>query len=222
MGISERKEREKARRRAAILKHTRDLIQKCGIASFSMQDIADRVEVSKATLYLYFKSKDELMGALVSSAREEFAEYVRMRVTDEMSGLESLRALWMCYLEMFGESTNFFLIAGIQNNINLNFNNREKLSDSDEKSFLLLFEMIERFIKKGTEDGSLLPDLNPQEITAILIFTASSIIQNTAILPEEMRNSNIVISQMRAIFEIILRGLAADNTDRAKLSLGRL
>jgi len=58
MGISERREREKTERRKAILDCARSLILSQGVQRVSMEDIARKAELSKATVYLYFSSKE--------------------------------------------------------------------------------------------------------------------------------------------------------------------
>lgn len=219
MGISERREREKEERRTAILSHAKTLIQEYGVNSFSMQDIADRAEISKATLYLYFKNKDDLMNSLVSESCKEFVNYVNVRITNKMSGAEALRALWMSYIDIFGESADIFIGIGIKNSFIIDRDIKEAELKYEERPFFRLIQLIERIIEKGVKDGTLLQTINPQKITNILIMIASAVVQNAASLPEEMRNSKAIVSEMRAVFEIILRGLASKQVDNSILSL---
>ena len=65
MGISERKEREKNRRRETILKAAKKIISKSGVEGMSMDQVAEATELNKATLYLYFNNKDDLIDAIV-------------------------------------------------------------------------------------------------------------------------------------------------------------
>ncbi len=219
MGISERREREKEERRTAILSHAKTLIQEYGVNSFSMQDIADRAEISKATLYLYFKNKDDLMNSLVSESCKEFVNYVNVRITNKMSGAEALRALWMSYIDIFGESADIFIGIGIKNSFIIDRDIKEAELKYEERPFFRLIQLIERIIEKGVKDGTLLQTINPQKITNILIMIASAVVQNAASLPEEMRNSKAIVSEMRTVFEIILRGLASKQVDNSILSL---
>ena len=64
MGLKERRQRDKERRRAEILDAARALLFEKGMASVSMNQIADAAEVSVGTLYLYFASKEEIFVAL--------------------------------------------------------------------------------------------------------------------------------------------------------------
>ncbi len=217
MGIHERKVREREERRTLILETAKNLIHEKGVGACSMQDIADSAEVSKATLYLYFKNKEELIDDLVSNARQDFVNYINSRIDTDMTGIETLRALWMCYIDIFGESSDIFISIGIKNQLDMDF---EKAPEAaDDKGISQLFMVIEKIIQKGVNDGTLLPSINPHKITKILILIASSVIQSVANLPEEMRNSKVIVSEMRVVFEIILRGLASDTVDKSLLSL---
>ena len=60
MGIAERKQREKEQRRQHILQVAETIFLEKGINSSTMDEIAAVCELSKGTLYLYFKSKEEL------------------------------------------------------------------------------------------------------------------------------------------------------------------
>jgi AcrR family transcriptional regulator len=64
MGIQERKEREKERRRQQILVAAKNIFYKKGFNKTTMEDIASAAELSPGTLYLYFKNKDELFASL--------------------------------------------------------------------------------------------------------------------------------------------------------------
>jgi AcrR family transcriptional regulator len=64
MGIQERKERERERRRQQIMVAAKNVFFKKGLARSTMEDIAREAELSSGTLYLYFKNKDELYASL--------------------------------------------------------------------------------------------------------------------------------------------------------------
>jgi AcrR family transcriptional regulator len=64
MGIQERKEREKERRRQQIMVAAKRVFSDRGFTKATMEDIAQEAELSPGTLYLYFKNKDELYASL--------------------------------------------------------------------------------------------------------------------------------------------------------------
>lgn len=80
MGVNERKEREKQQRKEEIVRAAEEVFFSRGFDSSTMDDIAEQAELSKGTLYLYFKSKEDLHMAVAHKA-------VAM-LTEEASGIE--------------------------------------------------------------------------------------------------------------------------------------
>jgi len=72
MGIRERKEREKERRRQQIVVAAKRVFATKGFGRATMEDIANEAELSPGTLYLYFKSKDDLCASLSLRVLEYF------------------------------------------------------------------------------------------------------------------------------------------------------
>lgn len=66
MGISERKEREKEDLRKSILDAAREVFLEKGYEQTSIRNIAEKIEYSPTTIYLYYKDKDAIFHALHS------------------------------------------------------------------------------------------------------------------------------------------------------------
>jgi len=64
MGIVEPREREKQMRRQQILDAAKKMFSQKGFTGATIESIAKDAELSPATLYLYFKNKDELYASL--------------------------------------------------------------------------------------------------------------------------------------------------------------
>jgi AcrR family transcriptional regulator len=64
MGIASRKEREKAEMRSLILEAAHDIFKEKGYDGLNIRNIAERIEYSPATIYLYYKDKNEIFFAL--------------------------------------------------------------------------------------------------------------------------------------------------------------
>lgn len=64
MGIVERKEREKEEMKLRILNAARKLFLEQGFEKTSIRNIAEAIEYSPGTIYLYYKDKNELLFAL--------------------------------------------------------------------------------------------------------------------------------------------------------------
>ena len=220
MGIQERKNREKEERRALILENAKSLILEYGIDALSMQDIANAAELSKATLYLYFQSKEAILGELLDEAATAFTEYVQARISSDDSGIVALRTLWASYISLFGESEEVFILTGIRNYIYPGFlldlgpNDAAKTTPAGK-----MFSLISSLLARGVRDGTLDPSVEPEKMTRTVIMIATAIIDTVARLPRPARNSRIIMTEMRNTFELLLRALAAKGTDKALLVL---
>ena len=64
MGVEERREREKARRRQEILDAARRLFLEKGFFDTRMEEIAEGAQLATGTLYLYFQNKGEIYATL--------------------------------------------------------------------------------------------------------------------------------------------------------------
>ena len=70
-----RKERERAEREELILDHAQRLLLKDGFQNFNLDNLAESVEYSKGTLYLHFKTKEDIALAVVTRAQKERADF---------------------------------------------------------------------------------------------------------------------------------------------------
>jgi AcrR family transcriptional regulator len=75
MGISERKEKQKLEIRKAILDASMKLFVEQGYENVSIRKIADLIEYSPTTVYLYFKDKNEILFNLHEIGFQKMAEY---------------------------------------------------------------------------------------------------------------------------------------------------
>jgi AcrR family transcriptional regulator len=220
LGIIERKTREKEKRRSLILEKAKELILERGIPSLNMQDIADAAELSKATLYLYFQSKEAILVEILEDAADAFVAYVEERLDPADSGLGALRTLWASYLSLFGTSPDIFLLTGVTGLIEPGFAaSAERGTDSRQFTEGKLRDLIARVLERGVADGTLDSSVDPAKMARIVVLIATAIIDNVARMPREARDTRLVREDMQSTFEMLLRGVAAPGTDRALLSL---
>jgi len=75
MGIAERKEKQKNEIRKLILDASMKLFVEEGFESVTIRKIAELIEYSPTTVYLYFKDKDEIFYALHDVGFEKMSEF---------------------------------------------------------------------------------------------------------------------------------------------------
>jgi AcrR family transcriptional regulator len=92
MGITDRKEREKQEMRKLIINAAMQMFITEGFDKTSIRNIADKIEYSPATIYLYYKDKDELLYEVQGQAfMELYNAFVKdVTATDPLERLDQL------------------------------------------------------------------------------------------------------------------------------------
>lgn len=98
MGTKERKERQKTEMRDAILSAALKLFSDEGYDNVSMRKIADEIEYSVGTIYLYFKDRDEIFFELHKQGFEEFYKR-QLAVQDIKDPLQRLTEHGLAYIQ---------------------------------------------------------------------------------------------------------------------------
>ena len=98
MGIKDRREREKLDRRNAILTAAKDLFWEKGYEA-TMDEIAEKAELSKPTLYLYFKNKDDLYASIALGGFEALKETFRQVADSRADVRDKVRSMYRAFIE---------------------------------------------------------------------------------------------------------------------------
>jgi AcrR family transcriptional regulator len=156
-----REEQYELKRRAA-LEAAANAFNAHGFYKTSLGDIAAELGVTKAALYYYFKSKDEILFECHTLAIEAMTSLPA--ISEDLSGLQKVEAFVRGYVDMIVQSFGRCLVlTGTQP---LEPGNAEKCRAGRRKVHDLLVKMI----SKGVKDGSI-RDQDPR-LTANFIFGA--------------------------------------------------
>jgi len=113
MGITERKEREKEDLQRSILTAAREVFLEKGFEQTSIRSIAQKIEYSPTTIYLYFKDKDAILYALHLDGFSILNN--RMEVlTNVQDPLERIKAMGRVYLQFASEHPDYYDLMFVQ------------------------------------------------------------------------------------------------------------
>ncbi len=99
MGIKERRAREKEQLRQQILSAARELFVNEGYENVSMRKIANKIEYSPTTIYLYFKDKTALLDSVCKETLLNLLETLEQLKRDTTDPVETLRKSGRAYIE---------------------------------------------------------------------------------------------------------------------------
>ncbi len=144
--------------RERIIYSAREQIQKYGFRKFTIDDIAEDLGISTKTIYKYFQSKNELIGAVCAAAREADKRQCLDILTSEGTWLDKTMALARKdavkgeHMHLAQELKKFF-----PDEWNKNCGFFDSLSDQ-----------IKDFMKQGAASGDIRPDINLEVVSIVL------------------------------------------------------
>lgn len=114
MGVQERRVRErsmlKSRREREILEAAEKLFIQKGFQKTTIADIAKSCELTNGALYLYFKSKSEIILIIMTRISLLFGDYLEENERLEASGLERVKSLFNVYNKTFSEYQYYHIL----------------------------------------------------------------------------------------------------------------
>jgi AcrR family transcriptional regulator len=146
MGITERKEREREEMRKLILDAAQTLFLANGYEKVSLRNIADAIEYSPATIYLYFKDKNELLFALHQRGFVKMVqEFQPLQLINDP--FEKLVEMGRAYIRFAVENPELFDLMFIMNAP------MDKLDKEDwvegDQAFGLLMQVVQECMDTG-------------------------------------------------------------------------
>ena len=177
MGVAERKEREKIQRRTAIIDAAEHVFFKIGIDNASMDQVAQEAELSKGTLYLYFKSKDELYRAIILRGFIILKRKLKEAALLPESGFQNVKAISEAYIKFSYEHLGYFnAILYYQNDL---FSSRDRAPSQVQslEGGNAVIGVLINAIQKGKNDQSISPNINEVETAFVLWSQITGLLQ---------------------------------------------
>lgn len=178
--MGRRKKEPRNVHRGAIAAAAQALFLYQGIGATSMDDIARASGYSKATLYVYFRDKDELVGYLVGESLKRLGEYLIQAV--EAEGEWKERYLRVCAsLERYRREFLYYFKTALEE-ISGDFRG-EGPDDGRWQAYLAGEEICSRlgdFFKEGMEAGILREDIQTGPVIIAFWGMLSGLVQTGA------------------------------------------
>jgi TetR/AcrR family transcriptional regulator len=108
MSTAERKEKEKAARRMAIVNAAERLFAANGYDGVAMVDVAREAQLAKGTLYLYFDNKDSLYLAVAIRGAAILKGMIARGVAREARGIDKACAVSVAFYEFSKQHPFYF------------------------------------------------------------------------------------------------------------------
>lgn len=204
MGIQERREREREARRTSVLDATRLLVREHGFNGTTTKRIAEQCELSEATIFWYFKSKDEIFVSLLYEGIAFTNEGLETIRAHEASPKEKLSELWSFFSQLRTQHPEYFHVFSYlghpESTSAVTEEVKREIARRSGDNFRLFATLIEETL--GSKNTRLVADVLWGAFAGLTVLKDSRINLGTKGHPTE--------NEMKEAFDLLLSGLAPD------------
>ncbi len=209
MGTAERREREKEQRRESILDAAEKVFFSRGVKEATMDEIAGAAELSKGTLYLYFKSKEDIYFGINHRALRILRGMFETAMAAPVPGVEKTREIGRAYYEFSQKYPDYFEAM-------MHFD--AEVTRPDEvgsvgiechREGMAVLGLVAESVRQGIRDGSIRGDLDPMRTAILLWAQTDGVIRVVARKCEHLKElENIDLENlMEEFFAFVYRAL---------------
>jgi AcrR family transcriptional regulator len=210
LSSQERREKERENRRSAILKAARKLFFDRGFKSVTVDNIAAKAEVSKGSVYLYFKSKEEI--------------YTQILINDNITAFEGLKNKFAAkeapaaelLLEFAEDYINYFLNDNELFRILMTFMlHADQMILTDEQNDQLLqstndyIMFVSEILQKGIDSGEFSPAIKMRKAQNAIWGLLNGVISLFLFVGHPARRAERIHSIVRDSLTVFIKGLKA-------------
>ncbi len=119
-----------------------------GFFTSRIADIADRADVADGTVYLYFKSKEEILMTVINTAFDGFMSLARTELKKLPDPAERLRHLAFLHLDAMGSNRNLAVVFQMELRQSTRF-----LSEFSHHHMIEYLQLVRDAITEGQASG---------------------------------------------------------------------
>jgi TetR/AcrR family transcriptional regulator, fatty acid metabolism regulator protein len=134
-----------------------------GFYNARVSDIAREAGVADGTIYLYFKSKDDLLICLFEDRMERIIAAFREQLTGAETAYEQLRRFIELHLKMVAEQPSLAEVLTVELRQSAKFMREYKAHKFGE-----YLGLLQSMVEKGQAEGHIRPDLDPAFVRRFL------------------------------------------------------
>jgi TetR/AcrR family fatty acid metabolism transcriptional regulator len=189
-----------ADKREAILRAAISVFARCGYFNSKVADIAREAGVADGTVYLYFKSKEEILHSIFDRSVEEALRAARKRVARLTDAREKLRQIAHMHLERLGADRDLAVVFQVELRGSTKF--MEEFSAAGFAEYLAL---IRSTFEEGQRAGLFRADLNARVVAKVLFGALDEMATNWILSKRRYKRAPMADQ----VLDIFLNGVRA-------------
>jgi TetR/AcrR family fatty acid metabolism transcriptional regulator len=162
-----------ADKREAILRAAIKVFAQKGYFNSKVADIAKKAGIADGTVYLYFKSKDEILHSIFDRAMEEFIAEGKREIAEIETADKRLERIAQLHLEKLGADRDLAVVFQVELRGSTKF--MEEFSGGGFAEYL---DIIRHTISEGQKSGVFRTDLKPITAAKILYGALDEMVTN--------------------------------------------
>jgi len=152
----------------------------------TMREIAQRADVSVGSLYLYYRTKEDILSTIIAVFLQKHVDKIKTLLAEKQSGIEKLSAI----LDYFGELSIDPYVA-VFTRIKITYSTLPKMLTSDASKSIIgllgqLVDQVEEILMVGRNDGTLILADSPTIAASALMRLIISLFMSAGILQTEL------------------------------------
>ena len=191
---------DKVDKRDAILRAAIDTFAARGFFNAQVADVARAAGVAAGTVYLYFRSKDDLLVSIFERSMKEAIAAGRQSVEARDNPIDRLREIARLHLGRLGRDRNLAVVFQVELRQSTKF--MERFSATQLREYL---GIIRDVIADGQAAGAFRPQINPT-LAAKLFFGALDEMATNWILS---RRKYSLVHEADAIVDLFVGGIGS-------------
>ncbi len=187
-------------KREAILRAGIKVFAQKGYFNSKVADIAGEAGIADGTVYLYFKSKDEILHSIFDRAMEEFISEGKREIAEIKEADGRLRRIAELHLEKLGADRDLAIVFQVELRGSTKF--MEEFSASGFADYL---DIIRQAIEEGQETGIFRTDFKPIVGAKILYGALDEMVTNWVLSKKSYRLKPMADEVLKVFFGGVLQ-----------------
>jgi TetR/AcrR family fatty acid metabolism transcriptional regulator len=183
-----------------ILEAAVEVIAENGFANSRVSQIAARAGVADGTIYLYFKSKDQILMTALDDAFERFLQTARTEVSGMTDVREKLKAVIRVHLHTMGAHRALAVVLQTELRQSAKF-----LAEFSQRQLRSYLELIRDIIKEGQGQGVFRSSVSDRLAVSCLFGALDDVVTAWVLSDKEYD----LAPMSEGIYDLFLNGMTA-------------
>lgn len=194
---------ENCARKDRILEIAEKLFNKLGYEDTSMRKIAEVVGSGKASLYYYFKSKEEIFLNIIEKEGTEYFKKHLINMQEDGNQLSKLRDCLMIPADFFEKHSSFIIKLFFNTQKIIASKPRHRVKEVEQK----YYDVFKETLQKGIATGEIREDLEYERFMQIMFIIMHSML--FMYLPEDIQpiNAEERVTNYELMLDIMIEGI---------------